>query len=127
MNIDFAAVFISQNKIPWSGILNFYFLVASRFQKGTEPGNIPLLNCYVQVFVRARLFTKECVNAPPTINPNINTQVLQVGIEADYVSGIHMSRSRQLELLRIMSKDTTTRGADLAGKMLSYPEGRKPL
>src|SRR6516162_4191380 len=66
----------------------------------TQPRNVPLLNGYVQVLVRARLLTKEGVNTPPAINPNRDLQVLELRVEADYVGGSHIS-SRPRGLLSI--------------------------
>jgi hypothetical protein len=45
--------------------------------------------------MRARLFTKKGVYAPPAIYPNRDPQVFQFGIEADYVGGNHTDRFRQ--------------------------------
>src|SRR5260370_38967384 len=42
--------------------------------------------------MRARLFTKECVNAPPTINPDFDPQVLQLGIDRNHVDSNHINR-----------------------------------
>src|SRR6266436_4654929 len=64
-----------KTKIPSSGILQLYVPMPSRLQELTQHWDILLLNSYVQVFVRAGLLAKECIDAPSTIDPDFDAQL----------------------------------------------------
>ena len=94
MDIDFSAVFIAQNEIPISRLLQFYVFVASAPKQLTELRYVLVLNSYVQVLVGPALLTEESINAPAAIDPDFDAQAFQGLLEIDHVARNH----RRLQL-----------------------------
>src|SRR5438876_11395617 len=94
MDINFSAIFITQDKIPRSCVFELYFSVALRVQEFTKRDNMLLLNGDVQIFVRAGLFTEECIDTPSTIDPDFDAQILKTRVYIDDINWRHFNSLR---------------------------------
>ena len=89
VDIDLFSVFIAQDKIPGFGILQLYIPIPTRLQEPAQHWDILLLNGYVQVFMKAGLLAKQCVDAPSAIDPDFDACLVKGRIQMNHVSGVH--------------------------------------
>ena len=75
MDIYFMTIVVSQDEVRWTRIISLCISEFLGLQQLTKSWHILLLNNDVQVCVRAGLLTKESVNAPSTIDPDLNAQI----------------------------------------------------
>jgi hypothetical protein len=86
MDVNLSAAFITQYKIPSSGISELCIGVTSCLQEVPEHRNILLLNSDVQVPVWPGLLTEQRINTPSTVDPQFDAQLRDGFVE---INGIY--------------------------------------
>ena len=89
VNIDFSTITIRQNEVERPFNFTFRAVITPGYEELLEPCQVPVFKHNIQIFMGARLPMEECIDAPSTIDPNVNTLPTQGRVDVEHIRRCH--------------------------------------